>query len=115
MNNIYLLVKRKSDKAPNAVLMLSDLLRNTLIENINEKVPFENEVSYLTNFIELQKLRLEFPQIINFQKHFDNKTYYIYPFLLIPFIENAFKHGDLNRKNSLLNIYLKIENGILEL
>jgi two-component system, LytTR family, sensor kinase len=115
LNNIYLLVKRKEDKAPEAILMLSDLLRSTLIEDIDEKVSIANELSYLNNFIELQKLRLEHPEIINYEKVGDANGHFIYPLLLIPFIENAFKHGDFNSVNTVINIRIELLEGSLKL
>lgn len=104
LNNIYLLVKRKSDAAPEAVLKLSELLRYNLIDNIDEKVDVSSEIEFIDSFIELQKLRMPYPQVISYKKEVDNGESKIYPLLLIPFIENVFKHGLINSPDAIAKI-----------
>ncbi len=104
LNNIYLLVKRKSDAAPEAVLKLSELLRYNLIDNIDEKVAVSSEIEFIDSFIELQKLRMPYPQVISYKKEVDNGESKIYPLLLIPFIENVFKHGLINSPDAIAKI-----------
>lgn len=115
LNNIYLLVKRKDESAPEAVLMLSDLLRSTLTENIGEKVSINSEITYLGNFIQLQKLRMEYPDNVIFEKSGNINGHRIYPFLLIPFIENAFKHGDFTGKGAKISIFLELIDNTIKL
>ncbi len=59
MNNFYGLAVDNSNKLPNLMIRLSDLLRYSLYETKQEKVPLENEIKYLENYIELEKIRLE--------------------------------------------------------
>ena len=83
MNNLYSLVKRKSDAAPDAVLMLSDLMRYMLKENSMEKIELVKEISYVKSYIELQRLRLSNPNIVQSQIYIDDATIQISPMLLM--------------------------------
>lgn len=98
MNNFYGLSVQKSDKLPDLMLRLSDLLRYSLYETKKETVSVENEISYLKNYIELEKIRLEsnLKLVFNYSNP-TQKNHEIAPLLLIVFVENAFKHS----KNSL--------------
>ncbi|MBN1634735.1 MAG: sensor histidine kinase [Ignavibacteria bacterium] len=94
LNNIYSLVYQKSDIAPAAVLKLSEIMRYTLYEANVERVPLKDEIAYIRNYIELQSLRYQKKNIIRMNIECDSDEKYISPMLLIPFIENAFKHSD---------------------
>lgn len=94
MNNFYGLAVTNSKKLPDLMIRLSDLLRYSLYETQQEKVPLNDEIDYLKNYIELEKIRLEDNLDIAFTV--DAKTsemYQIAPLLFIVFIENAFKHA----------------------
>jgi len=109
LNNIYSLVSKKSDDAPAAVMKLSAIMRYMLYDANTDRVMLEKEIEYLQSFIELQKLRLrkqEFVEI-NIKGSPDGKT--IAPMLLIPFVENAFKHGNKSGTNPGIRINLQVE------
>lgn len=93
LNNIYSLVYRKSDDAPEAVMKLSSIMRYMLYDATTDSVPLNKEIEYLKSFIELQGLRIKHADYVSLQiqGHTDDRT--IAPMLLIPFVENAFKHG----------------------
>jgi two-component system, LytTR family, sensor kinase len=93
INNIYTLVYLKQDRAPTMLIKLSEMLRYMLYECNEELVPLEKEISYIKNYIELQQLKTEQHQSIvtNFNEA-DNASL-IPPLLLIPLIENSFKHS----------------------
>lgn len=93
LNGIYALAIRKSDKTPDAILQLSDLMRHMLYESEKDLVDLSKEVNYLQNYISLQKLRLSKDAVIDFKVAGEVKGKQIEPMLFIPFIENAFKHG----------------------
>ena len=93
LNGIYALAIKKSDKTPEAVLQLSELMRHMLYESDKEQVALEKEVAYLKNYIQLQQLRLSPDVRILFQVEGNLSGKTIAPMLFIPFIENAFKHG----------------------
>jgi two-component system, LytTR family, sensor kinase len=113
-NNIYSLVNKKSDAAPEAILKLSEIMRYILNENNSEKVQLEKEINYLQSFIELQKLRLKNPGIVELIINGNLKSFEIAPLLLLPFVENAFKHGDISSEKALIEISINIENSCLE-
>lgn len=93
LNNMYLLVLNKSDKAPGAILMLSDLLSYTIYESHEQKVPLAKELDFLRSYINLQKLRLGDNQQVRLDIQ-GEESGYIAPLILFNFIENAFKHAD---------------------
>jgi LytS/YehU family sensor histidine kinase len=93
LNNIYSLVYKKSDDAPEAVMKLSAIMRYTLYDSNTDKVVLEKEVEYLKSFIELQQLRLKTDNFVEFNINGDLEGYTIAPMVFISFVENAFKHG----------------------
>ena len=107
LNNIYSLVYRKSDEAPAAVMKLSSIMRYMLYDSASEKVPLEKEIEYLKSFIELQNLRIKYPDFVSLKIEGDTSGRYIAPMLLISFVENAFKHGSKNQQPGIM-IHLSI-------
>lgn len=93
LNNLYSLTLHQSDKAPLVVTHLSDLLRYMLYECNEKEVPLENEVAILKKYVELEKLRYGNRIDVSFSADGDMKENLIAPLLLIPFVENSFKHG----------------------
>lgn len=95
LNNIYSLVNQKSDKSLIAIEKLGDLLRFSGTEITNDFTDLKNEIQYVKSLIELENLRIDKPEHINFKENIENPNLKIAPMLLIQFVENAFKHGDL--------------------
>ena len=93
MNNLVALVRMKSDELEPTVLKLSSLMQYMLYETDEERVLLKSEAEYLRNYIDLQEQR--FGAELNLKVDFDIKEdwHTIEPMLLIPFVENAFKHG----------------------
>ena len=108
LNNICSLARKKSDDTENAVIRLSQIMRYMLSESKDEKVNLEKEVEYLKNYIELQQLRLSDKVNIRFAIDGSPGMLMIEPMLLIPFVENAFKHGISYAEDSTIDISLKI-------
>jgi two-component system, LytTR family, sensor kinase len=113
LNNIYSLVYKKSDSAPEAILKLSALMRYMLYESEGSRVALSKELDYLQNFVELQRLRLVSNQQVKMIVEGDADGYEIAPLLLVPFIENAFKHGTRASKDTTINISILINAGLL--
>lgn len=107
LNNIYSLAVTKSDKTPDAVMKLSNIMRYVTDEANETMVPLEYETDCITDYISLQKLRLgeNFPVEFWVNGNAANKT--IPPLSLMTFVENAFKHGVSNHEQS--SIVFKIE------
>src|SRR5205085_7019396 len=92
INNIVALARKKSDLVEPSLIQLSQLMRYFLYDSNAEKVPLEKEVKYLENYIALQQQRIG-NNIIKLNISGVHGGYEIEPMLLIPFVENAFKHG----------------------
>jgi len=103
LNNVYSLVYDKSEHALPAIAGFSDMLRYMLYTK-EEKVPLAKEIDYIKKYIDLQKLRYDESPHIEFQLNGNIEKATIPPLLLIPFVENAFKHGNLNNERGELNI-----------
>jgi sensor histidine kinase YesM len=113
LNNICSLARKKSDDTENAIIRLSQIMRYMLSDSKDEKVNLEKEVEYLRNYIELQQLRISDKVQVNFSLEGMPETKTIEPMLLIPFVENAFKHGVSYREESVIDIFLKVlDSGI---
>ena len=112
LNGIYALAIKKSDKTPNAVLQLSDLMRHMLYESDRAEVEMEKEVEYLKNYIQLQKLRISPEAQVSFETEGDISGKMIAPMLFIPFIENAFKHG-VDADGATIRIKMQVKGNIL--
>jgi len=111
LNNLYGLSVLKSDKLPNLMLKLSDLLRYSLYDTKEMYVPLEKEIQYLENYMSLEKIRLEDKTEISFNKTGNISSQKIAPMLLIVFVENAFKHlGVSKNKKSNVLVDLIIED-----
>ncbi len=93
MNSIYALSFQKSDLTPDLILKLSDILRYLLYEGSEKKVVLAQEVKYLKSYLELEKVRHGSRMELNIEVEGDMDRYDIAPMLLIPFVENSFKHG----------------------
>lgn len=93
LNSIYALSLQKSDLTPDLILKLSDILRYLLYEGSEKKVVLAQEVKYLKSYLELEKVRHGSRMELNIEVEGDMDRYDIAPMLLIPFVENSFKHG----------------------
>ena len=93
LNSIYSLSLKKSDKLPKAILTMSDLLRYVTYESNENHVNIQKEINYIDNYINLQKIRLSTESQILITVKNENEDAEIAPMILIPFVENAFKHG----------------------
>ena len=93
LNNIYSLALRKSDLAPEMVLKLSDMMRYVLYECNSGRVPVEREIQFISNYIDLERIRHGSNASITFTLNSNPENSRIEPLLLIPIVENSFKHG----------------------
>lgn len=110
LNNIYSLVCKKSDDAPEAVMKMSSIMRYMLYDATTDKVLLEKEIEYLKSFIALEKLRIRHNDFVEFNVSGNVEGRTIAPMLLIPFVENAFKHGSKSTTNPGIRIDLSTES-----
>lgn len=106
LNNLYSLTVQQSEQAPDVVLKLSDMMRYTIYEGKKDLVTLSSEISYLEDYIDLQKIRYRKKVDIQFN-HQVSHDFQIAPLLLIILVENAFKHGvEKLRTNAYVHIEL---------
>ncbi len=115
LNNICSLARKKSDDTENAIIKLAQIMRYMLQDSKDEKVSLEKEIEYLQNYIELQRLRIADPVKIKFTCEGQIELIMLEPLLLIPFIENAFKHGISYLEDSSIDILIRVEKNRLVL
>lgn len=116
LNNLYALTLIKSDKTPEVVLKLSDLLDYMIYNSNEEFVSLEKELEILNSYIELEKMRYNERLDLQFTIAGEVNGYRIAPLILLPFIENSFKHGASNdRTHPKIKIDLSIEKSFMTL
>jgi LytS/YehU family sensor histidine kinase len=93
LNNLYALTLQKSDKAPDIVIMLSNQLDYILYSSNESEVKLEHEINQMKGYIELEKIRYGDRLTIDYQVNGEIDGKYIAPLILLPFLENSFKHG----------------------
>jgi LytS/YehU family sensor histidine kinase len=124
LNSMISLARKKSDKLEPALLKMSGLMRYMLYDSDEEKVTLAREIEYIHNYIELQTLRFGDMVKILLLVQPPDEEYYIEPMLLVPLVENAFKHGtgvvndpeiiiqlNARQKQVFLEVSNKKENG----
>lgn len=110
LNNLYALTLKKSDKAPEIVLKLSEMMRYMLYECNEKRVFLSKEVNYIRNYLDLESLRQGRNMDISFEVNGNVSNQKIAPLMFIPFLENSFKHGASNHlSDGFVHIKLEIE------
>jgi two-component system LytT family sensor kinase len=113
LNNMVAMARLKSDLLEPSLIRLSGLMRYMLYESDDASVTLLRETEYVNSYIELQKIRYAKSLCIKVEMDpGDNQL--IEPMLLIPFIENAFKHGTGNIADPIIDISLKISEGLID-
>lgn len=111
LNNIYALSRDKSDLAPESILRLSKILRFMLYETGGDYIAIEQELKIIDDYIALEKLRYDESLHVNLRIDVEDMKQAIPPLLLIPLVENAFKHGvSETRDEPFVNISLSVNN-----
>lgn len=109
LNNIYALARKNSDKTPDVIMKLSNILRYMLYETTSESNEIENEIKIIKDYIELEKLRYSSRLNVVFNQEIDDNKQKLAPLILLPFVENAFKHGaGESRFESFIHIDIKL-------
>ncbi len=93
LNSIYVLAMKNSEQTANMVLRLSDILDYILYKINSPRIAVSDETAIIKNYIELEKIRFTERVDISFNAFLESKDIQIPPMLIIPFVENAFKHG----------------------
>jgi two-component sensor histidine kinase len=116
LNTIYgTAIQEKAERTSEGIEKLGDMMRFMLQENMQEKISLVREIEYLNNYIGLQRLRTDPNPIIKIEEVIEQEvhTTQIAPMLLIPFVENAFKHGISFREPSHIKVILEVKDNSL--
>ena len=114
LNSIYSMSMQKSDRTPEMVVRLADIMRYLIYECNEEKIPLDKEIEFIRNYIEIEKTRHKAD--IRFTVEGTTTGIMIEPFLFISFIENGFKHAmDHSFNEPFIYITLRVGNGQLVL
>jgi LytS/YehU family sensor histidine kinase len=106
------LINKDNTEARDALHKFSEMLRYQLYEMSGDKIPIEKEISYLNDYVALQQLRKDENCLVQFQCSPEVKGFLVEPLLLIPFVENAFKHISHDSDNyNFVKIEMGINNG----
>ncbi len=109
LNNLYSLALDKDQRTPGIILRLSDMMRYLLYESNVDLVPLEKEITYLHNYVEMQKLRVGDKVKISFEVEGEPAGKTVAPLLFLLLVENGFKHGVKgDTEGAFINIQLQI-------
>lgn len=114
LNSLYSLTLQNSSKAPQMIVRLSELLRYVLTESRKTSVELARELGLINNYVELEKIR--FGERLNVTIHVEGsiEDVQVTPLLLLPFLENSFKHGIRSRvDDAWISIYITVTEGEL--
>jgi len=115
LNSVYFLIDKNNPDARQALHKFSDMLRYQLYEANGEKIPIEKEIDYLQDYVHLQQLRKDENYKVQFNCAAEVKNFSIEPLLLIPFVENAFKHiSHRPDGNNFVKLDMTRSNGYFE-
>lgn len=116
INNLYALARMKSPKTAPVALKLANLLRYVLYESAKPEMPLEKEIQNLRDYVELEKIRFDEERlVVKMETDLDDPNRPITPLLLLPLVENAFKHGvSEQRDEAWVNIFISLKNNVLE-
>jgi LytS/YehU family sensor histidine kinase len=114
LNNLYTLAYTRSEKTADAIMSLSEIMRYLIYEAGAPLVPVEKEIRFLTNYVELEKLRIEDPEKVTTVIECPTGNMMVAPLIFISFVENAFKHSSIDTDpEGFIQIFLAFhENGI---
>ncbi|MEQ8337029.1 MAG: sensor histidine kinase [Cyclobacteriaceae bacterium] len=116
LNNVYSLSYNKSPQAPKMIMKLSEMLRYVVYDTSEKKVSLGKEISYIQHYVDFQKLKIGKDIRVDLDIAEVNQEALIEPMLLIPFIENAFKHSNIESiPGSLISIHISTANNTLKM
>lgn len=109
LNNIDFLIAKDAEKASEYLNKLSDILRYMVYDAKDEKIALSKELAYIEKYVELQKIRTNNPDYVNLKITGKAENLTIAPMIFFPFIENAFKHTENNKRTNKIEIKILIE------
>ena len=113
LNSLYSLVIGTSEKAENAFIKFTELLKYTYITIEKDLVTLADEIAYIQNYIDLQQIRLNSHTEIDWRYDIDNDMIKVPRMLMLTFVENAFKYGSSTCRDCVIRIYLSVRDGVI--
>ncbi len=114
LNTLYSLVIGTSQKAEDAFIKFTEIMKYTYVTIDNEYVPLKDEIAYIQNYVDLQKIRLNGHTKVMWECDVDDDTTMIPPMLMLTFVENAFKYGASTSRDCTVILRLGLRHGRLE-
>jgi len=114
MNNIKSLIKSRPPEAVNSIDKLSGIMHYMIYDSSSEKVPLADEIRHINNYLELEKIRFSDSDYVNFEIKGECSGILIPPLIFMPFIENAFKHGNRLKKAPGIIININIDKSEIQ-
>lgn len=115
LNALYGLIITKSEKAEEAFVLFTSLMKYIYTNGTADEIELKSELEYITQYIELQRLRIPTQSSINYRTELSDEPLTIAPMLLITFVENAIKYGVSSQRESVINISISVTNKELHL
>jgi len=116
LNNIYIMAKRFDQETPEMILKLSGLMRYILYESDSNRIALSRETAFLSDYVQLNRLKYGDTIRIDYDVENVDKPYKIAPLILVPFVENAFKHGpEVHPDNNWIQIKAWMENNVFHM
>lgn len=109
LNNLYALSLIKSEKAPETILKLSELMSYVIYQGKSKRVKLSSEIKHIHDYLDLERIRYSDKLEINIEINGTMEGHYMPPLILIPFIENCFKHGNTQADKIPIDIKIHIE------
>lgn len=113
LNNMHSYVHTDPDKTAFSIIKLSEIMRYMLNESNSEKVLLEQEIEYIKSYVALQNLRFSEQENVHFEITGNPTGIEIAPMIFIPFVENAFKHGDKKQKDKGIEVKLNVNKSYI--
>ncbi|MEN0056013.1 MAG: sensor histidine kinase [Mucilaginibacter sp.] len=113
LNNIYTLAVTKDDNAPDSIMKLSNIMRYVTDDVNTDFVPLQSEIDCISDYIELQRLRIGNNTTVNFNVDGKPDGKNIPPLVFMTFIENVFKYGISKHESSVIDIHIGISNAVI--
>ncbi len=116
LNNLYGLSLSQDERLPDLILKLSESMQYLLYKSNKDRVLLDDEITFINQYVDLEKLRTDYPERISCTWTGETEGMHTAPLLLLPIIENAFKHGSLmGREKNRIDIRGRVQNGTMVL
>ncbi|MEO8172105.1 MAG: histidine kinase [Sediminibacterium sp.] len=114
LNNIYFVAQRESPATAVLLEQLSQIMRYFVDEAPKDRISLQSELSFIKSYVELEKMRMRYPLTVTIKENNTGEGIMVPPMLLIPLVENVFKHGiDKLRDDNFIYLSLSVEDGRL--